>query len=165
MIKAYIIATLTADGIIARGANQAATWSSKEDKKFFVEKTKQTGVIVMGLNTFKTIARPLPGRLNIVYTELPAPHPEVEATTLPPDQLLAELEKRGFKEVAICGGTTIYTMFLRAGVVDKLYLSIEPKLFGKGLNLFNQDLDLNLKLLSTQQLNPDVVLLEYQITK
>ena len=163
MIDVFIIATTTADGRIARHPDHAAIWSSREDKKFFVERTKQAGVIVMGAKTFSTIGKALPGRVNIVYSPEPLNYPDIEITSLPPADLLASMEKRGFKELAICGGTTIYTLFLKAGVVKTIYLTIEPKLFGEGLSLFNQELDINLKLLSTQQLNPDVLLLEYRV--
>src|SRR3989344_8136395 len=108
MIKTFIIAAMTADGKIARNAGHAATWTSKEDKKFFVERTKQAGVMIMGQTTYETIGKPMPGRLNIVYSRKDIPG--VETTTLDPMTLLADLEKRGFKEVAICGGSTIYTM-------------------------------------------------------
>jgi dihydrofolate reductase len=163
MIPVFIIASITADGLIARDASHAATWSSPADKKFFVSRTKAAGAIIMGAKTFATIGRPLPGRLNVVYTHQPTPHPEVMATALPPAELLAELEGHGVTEAAICGGSSIYTLFLKAGLVQKIYLTVEPRLFGQGLSLFNQELDLTLKLLSTQQLAPDVVLLEYQV--
>src|SRR6185436_20244233 len=100
------IAMMTADGLIARHDHHAALWSSKEDKQFFSKRTKEAGVIVMGAKTFATMGKPLPGRLNIVYTPDPILMEGVETTTLPPPELLASLEKRGFKEVAICGGST-----------------------------------------------------------
>lgn len=160
MIKCFIIAAMTADGFIARDTHHAATWTSKEDKKFFVERTKQAGVMVMGANTYETIGRPMPGRLTIVYSR-DKTYPGVETTTKPPAELLRELEGRGFKEAAICGGASMYTQFLKAGMVDTLYLTVEPLLFGSGMSMVNEKLDVDLKLISHQKLSDNVLLLEY----
>lgn len=163
MIHAFIIAAQTLDGFIARESTEPATWTSGADKKFFVERTKKAGVIVMGSRTFETIGRALPNRLNIVYDDQSRTFPGAETASKSPRDLLAELEKRGFKEVAVCGGSTIYTLFMKSGLVKTLYLTIEPKLFGQGLHLFNEPLDAELTLASTQQLASDVLLLEYRI--
>jgi dihydrofolate reductase len=163
-MTAFIIAALTADGFIAKSSQHLTDWTSKEDKHFFVEKTKQAGVVVFGQNTFETIGKPLKDRLTIVYSK-DKQYEGVEVTQKPPRELLEDLEKRGYKEVAICGGATIYTIFMEAGVVDKLYLSVEPVLFGQGLTLFNKELDKKLELVSVQKLGDHTVLLEYNVIK
>ncbi len=165
-MKTFLIAAVTADGFIARNSSHLADWTSKEDKQFFTQKTKQAGVVVMGLNTFKTIGKPLPGRLNIVYAPSDQqPMEGVQITQKSPQDLIAELEDRGYKEVAICGGATIYTMFMEASTVDKLFLSVEPILFGSGIHLFNKELNVKLDLQSTQKLNEQSILLEYNVIK
>jgi len=164
-MKTFIIAVLTADGLIAEGTDQLSTdWTSKEDRRFFRDRTKEAGVIVMGRNTYETIAKPLPDRLNVVYSE--GEIEGVEVTKKDPAELLKDLEKRGFKEVAIIGGTTIFTMFMEAGLVDKLYLTIEPVVFGSGMTLFNKKFDAKkLKLVSMQKLGEEAVLLEYDVQR
>jgi dihydrofolate reductase len=163
-MKAFIIAALTADGFIAKSSQHLTDWTSKEDKHFFVEKTKQAGVVIFGQNTFETIGKPLPGRLTIVYSK-DKQYEGVQVTQKPPVELLKELEAKGYSQVAICGGATIYTMFIQAGVVDKLYLSVEPVLFGQGLTLFNKEVDARLELISMQKLGAQTVLLEYNVLK
>ena len=126
--------------------------------------------MVMGLNTFNTFPSPLPGRLHIVYSpdenasEKNIPE-VVEYTKDSPADLIKKLEERGFTEVAICGGTTIYTMFMKSGLVETLYLTIEPKLFGKGMGIFNDDLNTNLELVSKEVTESGTILLEYKILK
>ena len=161
----FLIAAITADGFIARNSSHLASWTSKEDKQFFIEKTKKAGVVVMGLNTFKTMGTALPGRQNIVYAPPGTALEGVEITQDDPKTLLSKLEQKGFTEAAICGGATIYTLFMEAGVIDKLYLSIEPVLFGGGIHLFNKELDVKLQLQSTQKLSDQTVLLEYNVIK
>ena len=162
----FIIAAMSADGYIAKDANHPAFWTSKEDKKRFVELTKRAGVVVMGLNTYKTLGRPLKERTNIIYSPEPVPstpeHP-IDTTSKPPRELLTDLAARGFKEVAICGGSQIYTMFMESGLVNKLYLTVEPIVFGSGMRLFNKDMHYQLTLKNSQQTESGAMLLEYQV--
>ncbi len=164
MIKVFIIAATSADGFIAKDEKHSPMyWSSKADKKRFVELTKRAGVVVMGSSTYKTIGQPLKERINIVYSKNQT-FEGVEMTQKTPLELIADLEARGFKEVAICGGSQIYTMFMKAGIVDTIYLTIEPLLFGKGINIFNDDLHYKLIPQNTQvSESAGTLLLEYKV--
>ena len=166
-----LMMVMTADGFIAKNANQTSTdWTSSADKEIFIQRTKEAGVIIMGLTTYKTIGRPLPGRLNLIMTREPGIEESIpdklEYTNTQPDQLLKELEERGFKEVILGGGTTINSLFLNAGLVDEIQITIEPLLFGGGLTLF-KDLDLNqkLELIEMKDLGTNVVNLRYRLVK
>ncbi len=163
MIKCFIIAAQTLDGFIARDKNQVSTaWSSPEDKKVFSDITKRAGVVVMGSTTYETINRPLKDRLNIVYSKSKI-FEGVEMTNDEPKVLLEKLEQKGFKEVAICGGSSIYTKFLKAGVVDTIYLTIEPVFFGTGISLFNENLDVKVELISEEKTPSGTIFLEYKV--
>ncbi len=165
-MKAFLIAAITADGFIAKNSAHMPSWTSKEDKKFFVERTKQAGVVIMGSKTFEAMGRPLKDRLNIVYSRDASKKFEgAEVTNKPPAELLKDLEARGYTEAAICGGSHIYTMFLKAGLLDTLYITIEPLLFGSGVTILSEPVEANLKLVSSKQLTDQVVLLEYNVIK
>jgi len=136
--------------------------------------TKKAGVIVVGSNTYKTFPGPLKERLNIVYSRSgtgsgahfegeDGQADQVEITQDPPADLLKKLETRGFKEAAICGGESIYTMFMKAKVVNRLFLTIEPIILGKGVRLFNDDMLFHLKLVSAVESENGALLLEYMI--
>lgn len=162
MIKTFIIAAISADGFIAKDENHPAYWTSKEDKQRLIEHTKRAGVVVMGSTTFQTLKRPLAERLNVVYSRKKT-FEGAETTQAEPKQLLKDLEARGYNEVAICGGSHIYTMFLKAHCVDKIYLTVEPKLFGKGITMFNDEVTFDLKLMSSETTPNGSLLLEYDV--
>lgn len=162
----FLIAAVTADGFIARNSSHTSTeWTSPEDKIWFGERTKQARAIVMGANTFATIGRPLPGRLTIVYNREPqtSDSPNLRYTNQDPVELIAGLEQEGYTELAICGGASIYTLFMKAGVVDRIYLTLESVLFGQGLTLFTEELDQKLELVDARPLNPQTQLIEYSV--
>lgn len=164
-MKVFIIAAVSTDGFIAKDPSlPSTTWTSLADKKHFSEITKRAGVIVMGSKTFATIGKALPGRRTIVYSNNPINSPGVEVTILPPTELVAKLEKEGVKELAVCGGATIYSMFIKAGVVDSLYLTIEPIVFGSGIPLFKDSAEKKLELVNFDKKDQSVFL-EYKILK
>lgn len=158
----FMIAAVTADGFIARDAHHPAFWSSKEDKKRFVELTKRAGVVVMGSTTFKTLPRPLAERVNIVYSRSKK-FEGAEMTESDPRTLIEELEARGFKEVAICGGAEIYNLFLRAKVIQKIYLTIEPLVFGKGVSMFKDEVNYRLEIMGVEKTEHGALMLEYNV--
>ncbi len=167
----FLISAISADGYIAEEAKQVSTeWTSKEDKTFFRDKTKAAGVMVMGMNTYKTIGRPLPGRLTVVMTRSPQEVPAEQKdqlifTSETPEAVLHMLEKKGFTEVAICGGSQIYTLFLKAKLIDTLFLTVEPVVFGNGVHLFNEEVTQKLELKNRTQLNEQTILLEYKVLR
>lgn len=167
---------MTIDGFIAQTGDQVSTaWTSIEDKKWFSQRTKQAGVVLFGRKTYQTFNRPLPNRLNLLYTtsqpeqlasseqqDLTTSHQPL-ATALPPRQLIGKLTDLGYTELAICGGALVYTQFLQAGVVDRLYLTVEPVVYGTGVKLFNEQLSLKLRLVESKNLSDQTILLTYDV--
>lgn len=164
----YIIAAITLDGFIAQDTEQVSTaWTSKEDFDFFVKKTKETGLLIMGSSTFETINRPLAGRKIVVLSRTKT-YPQfkksqVEAMSGSLTEVLTELVKQGYSELAVCGGSSVYTQFLQSGFVDKMYITIEPKIFGKGISLFNQPMDISLELLERISISDNSTVMHYKV--
>lgn len=169
-MKVFIIAALTADGFISKNPGHSPLqWRSEGDRQFFIARTKEAGVVVMGLNTAKTSKKPMPDRLNIIYANSKEELPRWkefdgwEITQKDPTSLVQELAEKGYDQVAVCGGSTIYTIFMEAGVVNTLYLTIEPVLFGQGMTLFNKEIDKKLNLVKAEKLGEQSMLLEYGV--
>jgi dihydrofolate reductase len=169
-MKVFLIAAISVDGYIARSPDQPADWTSNEDKKLFVRLTKEAGWMVMGSRTYATIGRALPGRQTIIYTNHPETltgtnDPAVQTTNEDPAELVKRLSADGVEQLAVCGGAQIYRMFAAAGLLDELYLTVEPQAFGTGISLFDAQLDLRLELMDDTKLNEDVILLHYRVVK
>ncbi len=193
-MNVVLIAAVSADGKIAEGEGQTSLdWTSKEDTKFFVSKTKEIGVVVMGRKTFETIGKPLKGRRTIVLTrqgipplfkgrlarptERPARQSRsggsfgrggvtagsVEFTDESPSELVSRLTSEGVESLALAGGSSIYSQFLQAGLVTELYLTVEPVLFGAGVALASGFERLEMELVDVTRLGEQAVLLQYRI--
>ncbi len=168
MIRPHVtlIMAMTVDGKIAKSSGHFTDWTSKEDKQFFLAKTKDIGVVIMGKNTYNTFKRALPNRLNVVLSRQGgnSVSGQLEFSSASPRELLENLAKRGYERVALIGGAAVNGAFLRAGLIDEILLTIEPRTFGEGLNLFSGiDVDISLSLISIKKLNKDVFCLHYKI--
>jgi dihydrofolate reductase len=164
-----LVMVLTTDGAIGRDSKHTPMgWTSAEDKKLFQQLTKEAGVLIMGENTYQTIGSPLPGRLNIVLTyEKHEDQPGVlEYKQGDVKEILKELESRGFTQVIIAGGTFVNSLFLKENLIDEIQITIEPKIFGSGLRLFDKiEADVDLELVELKKLNENTINLRYRILK
>lgn len=169
-MQVTLIAAVTADGKIAEEKDQVSLdWTSKEDTRFFMQKTKELGVVIMGRNTYETIGRPLKDRLNVIMTRyLDGRESEpgvLEWTSDSPVEIIESLAARGYDKVALCGGASVYSVFLQQGLVDDLYLTVEPVLFGQGISLAQGLNRIDLDLIDSVMLGEQSVLMHYRVKK
>lgn len=164
---------MTVDGVIAKNKEQNADWTTKADKKVFIAETKKHGVIIMGDTTFEAMGRKaLPGRLNLIlsldpekYKSLEKPG-ELEFMKAPPEEVVKYLEKKGYESAILGGGARTNSFFLKAGLVDEIYITVEPKIFGVGMNFTeSEDLNLDLELIEAREIGDNAVQLKYKVIK
>lgn len=165
MLPVTMMMAITLDGKIAKNSEHFPNWTSKEDKKLFAKISREHGVVMMGAKTFATFPSPLPGRLNVVFT-LEKDPPEIEGVkwvTGEPEPVLEELEKMGYKSALLGGGAFLNTLFLEKKLIKEIILTIEPKIFGDGISLFNKDFDLNLQLKEVKKINDNAIMVKYEV--
>jgi len=164
-MKIILMMAVTADGKIAKSHDHFPDWTSKEDKELFAKTTKKHRVVIMGDRTFFTFPKPLPGRLNVVFTLLKKP-PKMKNVMWVggnPKNVLKKLEKMGYKSAILGGGAFLNTQFLKKKLINEIWLTIEPKIFGKGLGVFGGDFDVDLGLFGIDKLNKNTILLKYKV--
>lgn len=168
-MKTSLIAAVSADGKIAQDVGQSSLdWTSKEDTQFFVAKTKEIGAVVMGKTTWLTFGRALKGRRLIVLCRDPEAQTTMEGVEFvneTAEALVGRLTSEGVAGLALCGGSSVYSQFLQAGLVDELYLTVEPVLFGDGVPLSTGRNRIAMKFVESTMLGDQTVLLHYQILK
>jgi dihydrofolate reductase len=74
---------------------------------------------------------------------------------------------RGYREAVMAGGAGANALFLEAGLVDEIWLTVEPLIFGTGIGLLSgAEFDLRASLISVEQLNErGTVHLKYSVNK
>ena len=171
-----MIMTMSLNGKTTRGENPEDTsWKSKEDQEFFYRLHRKNPLIVMGRKTYESVKKHMvfrKGQLRIVMTHHPesyiqesVPH-ILEFTDESPKHLAERMYTNGYKTMLLVGGGTTNTAFLKAGLVNEAYITIEPVLFGKGKPLVGEDVPLlNLTLIQIRRLNlKGTLLLHYSVS-
>lgn len=161
-MKVVLIFVTTLDGKITKwGDPHVHKWSSKEDQTYFKNAWNESKVTVLGSSTFDfDPIKPSPTTRLIILTS----HPESYAARVVPGQvefsselprtIVERLRSEGYSQLLVAGGAHIATSFFAEGLIDELWLTFEPKIFGSGGNFVAESkLDIELELLSVESLN------------
>ncbi len=174
-MKKILIFVTTLDGKITHwGDPHVSKWSSLEDQHYFKEIWDASSLTVMGSSTFDAEPiKPNPTQHLIIMTRNPVKYKDYEVvgqlefSNQSPAQLVNHYEKEGLKQMLIVGGPHLATSFFKAQLIDELWLTIEPKIFGTGGNfVINENLDVDLQLLSFEKVNARGTLIaKYSVIK
>ncbi len=120
-------------GIVAIAKNYAIgkdgklPWHYTADLKFFKETTTGNAV-VMGANTWRSIGKPLPNRLNIVLSGSSSVTPPESVMRLSDKDEILDLAKYLNRDVYIIGGSKTYAEFadeIEKWIVTEIPVSVE----------------------------------------
>lgn len=172
-MKITLIAAISLDGFITRHNETGSAFTSPEDKRYFNQAVQDFDCLIFGGENYRVSSnwirnRLKPEQLKIVLTRNPAAWKtetisgDLEFTDADIPELIEQLRSRGIRTVCVLGGGQIYGLFLQAGAIDEIWLTVELRLFGTGVKLATAKLDLRADLLSVDQLNESTLLLKYR---
>lgn len=170
-MKVTLYMATSLNGMIARENDNVdfvskASWASY---RAMVEKIKN---VIVGQKTYELMktAGDLEGLTDIqVVVVTDQENLNVETPVFvahSPAEALSILEGKGFTEALVAGGGTLNGSYLEAGLIDEIFIDVEPVVFGGGIKLFGEGkFDQKLKLLESKQLAPNELQLHYQVLK
>lgn len=138
----------------------------------FVEFFNSVDVVVIGRRTFEVVRKMghwAYGKKKVVVLssgklDLAIKDANLEQMSGTPEEIVAKLEKRGFRHAYVDGGITIQK-FLTAGLVDSITVTRVPVLIGKGIPLFGPvPQDIGLSHVKTKSFPGGLVQSVYEIT-
>jgi riboflavin biosynthesis pyrimidine reductase len=165
------------DGFITHHDTPGSGFASAEDQTHFHAALAGFDCGVMGGVTYRgardlICTQPMAKRLRVVLTRTPADYAaeaqpgSLEFTNEPPAKVLDGLRARGFTRCVLLGGAHANGLFLAAGLVDEIWLTVEPMLFGGGTPLLAARVDVRLELLASEKLNAaGTLLLRYRVAR
>jgi dihydrofolate reductase len=174
-MKTILIFVSTLDGKITRwNEPHVSGWSSHQDQDYYKHVWNDSGLIVMGSGTFNAETfKPSQSHHLIVMTGDPGKYKDaevpgqIEFTKESPVELTARFKGKGHPQMLVVGGPHVATSFLKEQLIDELWLTLEPKIFGIGGNFATDiKLDINLSLLHFEKVNEQGTLItKYAILK
>ena len=173
-MKTILIFVSTLDGKVTKwGDSHIKSWSSHQDQDYYKKIWNDSGLIVMGSNTFSGELLPAPDHQLIVMTRDPAKYKslkfsgKVEFTNESPAELINRFKTKGYEQMLVVGGAHVATSFLKEQLIDELWLTLEPRIFGMGGNFVTDvKLDINLRLTHFEKVNEQGTLItRYSVLK
>ena len=129
---------------------------------------------VMGSNTFNAdTLKPSANHQLIIMTWVADKYKslevtgQIEFTNESPVALTARFKSKGYKQMVAIGGPNVATSFLKEQLIDELWLTFEPKIFGTGGNFVTDvKLDISLHLIHCEKVNEQGTLItKYAVLK
>ncbi len=174
-MKTILIFVSSLDGKITKWDEpNVRLWSSHQDQDYYKKVWNESRLIVMGSATFNADTfNPSPGHLIIVMTSHPEKYKnfevpgQIEFTNETPVALSSRFIISGYQQMLVVGGPHVATSFLMEQLIDELWLTIEPKIFGTGQNFATDaQLDINLRLIQSEKVNDQgTMITKYAVLK
>jgi dihydrofolate reductase len=169
-----LVAVQSLDGCITRGAEPGVGFASEWDQAWFGRILKQFDAIIMGRRTYEPVRNHVhqaldtgSTKLRIVMTRRPADWQDdhkpglLEFDSRPPAEIVNDLAVRGCLEIIVLGGSSINRLFLEAGLVDRVWLTLEPEIFGAGRRLVDGPVGKRFHFDEMESLGGSTILLKY----
>lgn len=150
---AFIAASI--DGRISLSSTKKPDWTSQEDWEFFQASLAQMDAVVVGRNTYKAARERLIKRNTFVLTsQIKSSIQKGSVVFVNPKKVKLKDLLKNYKKVAVVGGNEVYRFMLEEGLLDEIYLTLEPYIFGRGKEMFiHCKKNTSLKLVSSTVLN------------
>ena len=165
-MKTIIYNAISIDGFIATPDDEAKFVSEIEWKSFRA-KIKECGNLIVGRRTYDLMkeAGEIEKTFMVVLTKKRFKEDGVNCA-LSPAEAISLVEKHGCKTALLGGGGLANGAFLEAGLVDEIFLDVEPAVLGAGIKLFEgMKVEKKLKLIETKKLSRDEIQLHYKVVK
>lgn len=169
------IAVMSLDGCLTKHETEGTAFASEADGRFFHQVLRTFDCTIMGSTGYRAARDAIHAtlteqRLRVVLTRTPDRYANdarpgiLEFRVGGPIEVLRELAAQGYSRCAVVGGARVLGACLRARVLDELWITLEPVVFGNGDRLVEGAVDVPLELLTTELLGPNTLLLRYRPT-
>ncbi len=163
--------SMTVNGYIAT-ENDDTPWSDEIWNGYYALVKKHGNIILgrrtfelmKGVNEFEKLGFPI---TVVVSNSIENQGDEKTTFVSSPKEAVETMKQKGMNEIVVGGGSMLNAGFLKDGLLDEVYLDIDPLIFGKGIRLFaeTEDIEIKLGLVSVENLSKNTLRLHYKILK
>lgn len=169
-MKTILYLGQTINGYIAN-ENDSTPWSKEEFTAFHSAITgakniivgRRTYQIMKKYDEFKKCGNPF---IVIVTKSSKFRSTGKSAVANSPSGAIKILKSKGFKVAFMSGGSKVATSFMQQGLINEIWIDIEPLIFGNGIPLFQiSKLNVKLRMTGTKKISKNTIQLRYKVLK
>lgn len=167
-MKTILYMATSIDGFVAK-KDDNTNFVSEIEWNSFRAMMKKVGNIIIGRRTFELMEKggELPDLdevtvVVITNNEFSVSDSRIQVVNSP--RQAVDLLRKSFKQALVAGGGKINAVFMEQGLIDEVYLDIEPIALGDGIKLFSgKAFNRRLKLLGIKHLSENELQLHYRV--
>lgn len=166
-MKTILYLAVSLNGYIAK-ENDNVDWVSEAQWRHYRDMLKRTKNAIVGRRTYKLMAEDEFIKECDFYVltsdkTIKSKYSNIHIFKDSPKKLIEELEKNGAGEVLIAGGGRLNSSFIKEGLINEIFLDMEPIILGKGIPLFREDdFETRLKLIGSKKID-NLMQLHYEV--
>lgn len=170
-MKTILYMATTINGVIAKN-DDSTEFLTEVEAQSYVDTVLDAGAVIVGRCTYEVLSEQpefkkfVEAKVKMVVLT----HGEVDLKDA--SHKIAKTPKdalhllRDNTKVIIAGGGKANAAFMSAGLIDEVYIDIEPTIVGEGINIVEGlDFETTLVLLGTKMLSENEIQLHYEVVK
>ncbi len=164
--KFIAFVAISVDGKISLKAKTPPDWTSPEDWNFLQKSLAKMDAVIVGRNTYRAAAERLRKRNTFVLSsQIKNIQRRGSVTFINPQNVGLQDILKTYKTVAVLGGGGVYKFMLENNLLDEMFVTIEPLVFGRGKDMVVEGTKTTkLHLISIRKLNKHgTILIHYKI--
>ena len=178
MVETVLYIATSLDGYIARpdgNLDWLSSFPAPETGDYgYTELLNSIEAIIMGRKTYEAIIGfgvdwPYTGIDAYVVTtnkELQIKSPDTFLLSNDTNDFVTKLRRKTKRDIWLVGGGQLITKFINEAILDKMIITVIPKMIGKGIPLFADKLkETNLRIVDIQLFDTGAVNLTYEMAK
>jgi len=166
-MKVILYMAITVNGMIAK-KDDDTSWTSQEEWNKYSSMVRNAGNVIMGHRTYKIITKQpefaefKDVKVVVVSSQYFPTLSDNHIVVHSPQEALQKLEH--FDTVVVAGGSILNSAFMKANLIDEIYLDIEPIAIGNGIPLFrSEEFENKLQLLEINKITDNEIQLHYRV--
>lgn len=168
-MKVILYMAITVNGYIAT-CDDDTSWISLEEWNIYSELSQKIGNIIVGHRTYDIFTKQpefqelAKAKFVVVSNQNVKTISKLHSVAKSPKEALDIFKDE--EEVIVAGGGNLNSSFMKEGLVDEIYLDVEPLVLGKGIQVFKpEDFEYELELLELKQITKNLIQLHYKVKK
>jgi len=170
-MKVIMYMAITPNGIIAK-KNDDTSFTTDTEWRSFKTMVNKTGNVIFGRRAYEIMKKQnqFAGIANVPIVIVANSNVKLAGKNYTraksPKDAIRILKAAKHSNILVAGGGKLNGSFMKEGLIDDIYLDVEPTILGNGIKLFgDRELEKKLRLIGMKRLSRNEIQLHYKVIK